>query len=278
MLTLPNTDFFEIVLDLVTARKNVSQLLDIWSDETRDIENELERWGELKLHTSQRDHWTSNGILPRIISWRKMNINSIRWVCTEGHGRQSWLTEFSLDLILVCQSQRQMVTFALCDRPKGVHWNPQVLMKHLICQLLHLNPTLSLENPGIFDIRAFRRAINFKQTTRLLASVIARLPSLLIVIDRLDLCWSDPDPENSGKQNIARVLSDLVKQFPNTLRVIVTTGQVVTTAELPSLAASIATIITRQRPRRKYEEYEKAIRQRRIKSKKNSVHHKKRRT
>jgi hypothetical protein len=134
-------------------------------------------------------------------------------------------------------------------------------MKHLICQLLHLNPELSLEEPEVFDTREFRRAKSFKSTVKLLTSILARLNSrldpILLIIDRLDLC--SRDPETSDEQNIATSLSSLAKMFPKTLKIIITTGQIISAKELLGLAISFAAIVTRRRPRRKYEDTERAI-------------------
>lgn len=141
-----------------------------------------------------------------------------------------------------------MLTFALCDRPQGVRWTPEILMKQLICQLLHLNPALAIEEPELFNIRAFRRANNFPAVFQLLESVIGRLDSLLIVIDRLDLCRRDP--HGTEDQNVAQALSRLTKKFPKTLRTIVTSGGGV--KELSPLGISIAIINTRRRPHRRY--------------------------
>lgn len=238
------------------ARRNVSSLLDIWNDEIGEIEHELQRWQKVRFSTAQRDHWTTNGILPCILKWRQLTSNSILWICSESEGRQSWMTEFSLDLIRVCQNQGQMITFALCDRPKGVKWTPQILIKHIISQLLHLNPTLSSEEAEVFDPRAFRRAKTFQSTMRLLTAIFSRLDTVLLIIDRLDLCTRDLDaPED---QNMAHIFSKLVNAFPKTLKIVITTNQIVDAKSLPGLPISFATINTRRRPRRRYEDAERA--------------------
>lgn len=150
-----------------------------------------------------------------------------------------------------------MVSFALCDRPRDGNWTPSDILKQLICQLLHLKLGLSSEFPEVFDVRAFRRATSFKTTLRLLSSILGKISPVLFVVDRLDLCHRDS--KDSGKHNIAEALSGLVKRFPETLKVIITTGQIVTPMEFPKLAVSIATILTRRRPRRRYEDTQKMI-------------------
>jgi hypothetical protein len=134
------------------------------------------------------------------------------------------------------------------------------LLKHLICQLLHLNPSLSLEEPEVFDIRAFRRAQTLKSTVRLLTLIIQHVGPVLLIIDRLDLCSRDTKALR-GK-NVVQSLSELVKMFPESLKIIITTGQIVSAEEIPGLPISFATINTRRRPRRRYEDAELASDQR----------------
>jgi hypothetical protein len=124
-------------------------------------------------------------------------------------------------------------------------------MKQLICQLLHLNPALAIEEPELFNLRAFRRVNSFIAAFQLLNSILARLDSLLIVIDRID--FSRRDPNDAEDQNIAKALSRLTKRYPKTLKIIVTSGESANSEELSSLGLSIAIINTRRRPDRRHE-------------------------
>jgi hypothetical protein len=214
------------------------------------VENELQLWQKPHFSTDPRDHWGHNGVLPCIVKWRELSFNSILWVSSESGSRQSWMTEFSLDLIRVTRSNRQMMTFALCDRPQGVRWTSEILMKQLICQLLHLNPVLAIEEPELFNSRVFRRASNFASAVQLLNSILAGLDSLLIIIDRIDLCQRDPDAH--GDQNIVQALAKLTKRYPKSLKTIITSGGVSNSEGLSRLGISLAIINTRRRPHRRY--------------------------
>lgn len=162
--------------------------------------------------------------------------------------RQSWLTEFSLDIIRVCQSQGQSVIFGMCDRPGGIKWTPTRLLRQLAAQILINWPELTVLQAGIFNCRSFRNASSFPALCRLLDSVVAVLKSVVIVIDRLDLCIPESGEEDG---HIARVLSELVKSHPHSLRIIVTTGKVVPPFMLPGLPISFAMVNTERRPRRR---------------------------
>jgi hypothetical protein len=203
----------------------------------------------MRFFTDMRDHWSQNGILPRLIEWRKLcdsAQNSILWVSSENNGRQFWLTEFSINLIDVCRSQGQLTMFAMCDRPSGVRWTPQQVLKQLISQLLNSSPNLTVSAPEIINARRFRKATTFDAVLKLLHSIVALLGSVVIVIDCLDKCVSDQDDRHV---NIADALSMLVKMHPRSLRVIVTTGQVVSPLTLPGFPISFAVVSTKRRPR-----------------------------
>jgi hypothetical protein len=196
-----------------------------------------------------RDHWSQNGLLPCVVEWRKVcdeSQNSILWISSQNNGRQSWLTEFSVDLIAVCRSQGQLMAFGMCDRPDGANWTPKQLLKQLISQLLNETPRLTISNPNVFNIRNFQRATTFDFTFRLLHNILSTGGSVVMVIDRLDLCVRDPDEKHVS---IPHALSVLVGAHSN-LRVIVTAGQITSPLSLPELPISFATVNTRRRPRR----------------------------
>jgi hypothetical protein len=77
------------------------------------------------------------------------------------------------------------------------------------------------------------------------------LDSLLILIDRIDLCQKEPD--SSEDQSIVQALSKLTKRYSKTLKTIITSGGSVNVDEFSRLEISLAIINTRRRPHRRYE-------------------------
>ncbi|KAL7935702.1 hypothetical protein V8C35DRAFT_297994 [Trichoderma chlorosporum] len=237
---------------LAQSRHYSSELIDTWHDDVGDVENEFHKWQTLRFFTDMRDHWSQNGIISHVTEWRRLcdnHQNSILWISSEGNGRQFWLTEFSVDLIGVCRSQGQSTMFAMCDRPDGVRWTPQQVLKQLISQLLNSTPSLTVSAPDIFNARKFRRATTFDAVFSLLHSILAIVGSVVVVIDSLDKCAPDP---NDRHVNMADALSMLVKMHPSSLRIIVTTRQAVPPSMLPGLPISFAVLSTRRRPRNRY--------------------------
>lgn len=134
----------------------------------------------------------------------------------------------------------------MCDRPEGVKWTPQQVLKQLILQLLNSRPSLIVSAPDIFNTRRFRKASNFDALVKLLHAIVTMIESVVVVIDSLDRCTPDPAAPHA---NIAIALSTLVKMHPRNLRIIITTGQIVSPSVLPGLPISIAVVNTKRRPR-----------------------------
>jgi hypothetical protein len=241
---------------IAQAQHQTSDLIDIWHEDVGDVEHELRLWESLRFSTALRDHWSQNGILKRLSDWRELcdkSQASIMWTCSERNGRQSWMTEFSLDLVRVCRSQGQPVTFALCDRPKSERWTPKQLLRQLIAQLLNQNPSIVLSKPWVFNSRRFRRATTYQATLDVLISVIGTLESLVIVIDRLDLCALDPDL-SERQPDIAQALSMLVEIYPQSLRILVCSASIMGPQSLPGFPISFARVNTQRRPRKRYDD------------------------
>ncbi|KAJ4855447.1 uncharacterized protein T069G_11005 [Trichoderma breve] len=235
-------------ISIAQSRHYISNILDCWNYNVDDVEEEFRKWQSLRFFTDMRDHWGYNGTLPRLAEWRKLcdsSQNSILWVSTDDNERQFWITEFSIDLINICRTQGQLITFAMCDRPKGVTWTPKQVLKQLISQLLNSRPSLTISAPHIFNTRKFRKAETFDAILKLLHSIMALLGSVVIVIDRLDKCVPDPA---APPVNVANALSLLVKMHPQS-RIIVTTGQVVPPSILPGRPITFAIVNTKRRPR-----------------------------
>src|SRR5437763_7463195 len=108
---------------------------------------ELQLWQSRQFRLSPKDHWEGNGMLDYLQEWNELPYPSVLGIFGPNRDRDSWVTEFSLDMIQAFQVQNELVTFALCDRPSDQHYTPVVVIKRLICQLLEQRPMLILEEP-----------------------------------------------------------------------------------------------------------------------------------
>jgi hypothetical protein len=131
-------------------------------------------------------------------------------------------------------------------------------LKQLIAQLLHQNPEVVLSNPSVFSRRSFRKATTLRGTLDLLVAVVGTLESLVIVLDRLDLCApDDTDPARTRQPDmaLALALTMLMGTYPQSLRILVTSAGIASPESLPGLPFSFAKVNTRRRPRKRNYEY-----------------------
>lgn len=199
----------------------------MWSDSliqtllpsNRTIREELELWQYREFRLSPKDHWEVNGILDHLEEWNSLPQASILAVFGPTHERDSWVTEFILDTVQAFQVQGELVTFAMCDRPDNEHYTPLTLVKTIICQILEQRPSLILEEPDLFSARSFQTARQFRQACTLLEHIVAKIDSLVVLIDRIDQCRSDL---GENDEELAEVLMRLVSSFGKKLKVIVT--------------------------------------------------------
>lgn len=199
----------------------------LWSDSliqtllpsNRTIREELELWQCREFRLSPKDHWEVNGILGHLEEWNSLPYASILAVFGPTLERDSWVTEFILDTIQAFQVQNELVTFVMCDRPDEEHYNPLILIKTIICQILEQRPSLILEEPELFSSRIFQRTQNFDQACVLLQNIIARLDHMVLLIDRIDRCQSDT---SESDEDLPEFLIQLVRNYGKKLKVIVT--------------------------------------------------------
>ena len=209
--------------------------------------DEMRLWETVRFRLSQRDRWEGNGILLYLSFWTRLPSNSILWISGPSSSRDTWVSQFSLDLIRASQAQESLLTFALCDRPRGRSYTDVELVKRLICRIIERRPILVFESPEIFDARLFQRAETFEKVWELFSRIVATLDMLFLIIDRLDLCHMESQSDE-GESLLTR-LSDLVEQHQKRLKVVVTSGE---PGPPPSkLAISFCKIETQTRPFRR---------------------------
>lgn len=215
-------------------------------------------WQSREFRLSPKDHWEMNGILEYLKEWNQLECPSILAIFGPTDDRDTWVTEFSLDMIQAFQVENVLVASAMCDRPAGQVFTPTVVIKTLICQLLERNPELILEAPEILNLRTFHRVGGFGQACMLFRSIVARLTMpLAIIVDRIDCCEADRSDSNES-QDLIGFLSKLPRNEPPQLKVIITSADMPPDDEdLPAdLAVSTCMIATRTRPFRKEAYYQ----------------------
>ncbi len=224
-------------------------LIDALLPGVRSEWEETTMWERREFRLAPKDHWEVNGILDFLQEWKELVCPSILAIFGPSEDRDTWVTEFSLDLIQACKLQGGLVASVMCDRPNNQRFTPSIVIRTLICQLLEQNPRLILEAPGILNLRVFRRIQGFNHVCLLFESVVATLAiPLTVIIDRVDCCEADLTDENES-QNLLEFLSQLVTNHPQHLKVILTSGDELPEGENLSAKLAISTCMIASRKR-----------------------------
>ena len=230
-----------------------------WSDDlirallpnTNSKWEELNMWQSRKFRLSPRDHWEVNGMLEYLDAWTQLESASVLAIFGPSGDRDTWVTEFSLDIIQAFQVQDVLVLFAMCDRPEDEYYTPTIVIKTLICQALEHKPELIVEMPDILNPRVFQRMTSFDAACCPLISITSRLTvPFAIVVDRIDRCQPDLD-DSDASHDLVSVLGELLTNRKTLGRIIITSAEESPEDEAiqSRLPISIASIDNRTRPK-----------------------------
>ncbi|MCJ1285064.1 60S ribosomal protein L28 [Xylographa opegraphella] len=236
--------FSSIEWNKVQAVQASSNLQNALVHNVENIADEMRLWQDVNFRLSPKDRWEANDILLYLTFWTRLPANSILWISAPTSNRDTWVTELSLDVIRASQAQDALLSFALCDRPRGESYTDTQLVKRLICRIIEKQPTLVMENPELFDTRLFQRAESFEQVWRIFERIVTIVEPLYIIIDRFDLCQLE-FLSDEGESLLSK-LSELVERNHKSFKIIVTSAK---PDQPPSnLAISFCKIETQTRP------------------------------
>lgn len=168
-----------------------------------------------------------------------MNWRPLRWISGHVPRRNvSWVSSLCVDLFPYFRNFSNFdVVYVFCKRGQGERYRPTLLIKALIAQLLDAHPIFAMRNARLLFQARFQEI--GKKTTVISAGTAWKLlddtlrmmeeaPELqgrlvLILIDRLDLCISEPG---------FSVLNDLIPRLQGLSRQRVRVQVMITTARL----------------------------------------------
>ncbi|KAK3985454.1 hypothetical protein QBC44DRAFT_299081 [Cladorrhinum sp. PSN332] len=161
-----------------------------------DASEELELILGCAFQLSPKDHWENNGALAQFQQWSETARDLPLWICgTSGPNQDSWVTEMSIDIIHALQPQIDITLLhAFCDEDKdeGRRLTAIGLVKRLLAQLLELHPELAYKHPDICNTWRFQKSDgSFSKVWGIFEQLVARIPNLFIVVDRVDGCEGD---------------------------------------------------------------------------------------
>ncbi|KAJ0114040.1 hypothetical protein J7T55_007874 [Diaporthe amygdali] len=164
-----------------------------------------------RVFLSPRDRWPRQ-FKPKALEGPR-NDNSastsypLRWISGHLSRRNvSWVSSLCVDLIPHFRNFSNFdVAYVFCKRGQGSRYTPTILIKALVTQLLYAHPSIAMKNLGRLSLARFQY-IGQKTTVKsgamawnLLDDMLRLMDetpelsdrSILILIDRLDLCVSE---------------------------------------------------------------------------------------
>ena len=157
------------------------------------------RFSRQDFHLSPKDQWENNGILEHLITWSASGRNSLLWIGGSSGNQDSWVTDFSLDMIQAFQTQSSTLLYALCGNLSSARFfTPCTLVTSLIMRVLNIHPSLAYQNPDICNQRRFVRAKTFNQLWCIFLELAVQIPELFIIVDRVEQCRPNQDANLSS--------------------------------------------------------------------------------
>lgn len=147
---------------------------------------------------SLKDHWENNGVLDDMLDWSQHGRDRLLWIEGRSGNQDSWVTEFSADIVQALQTQPVTVLFVFCEQKNREPLTPYRLVRDLFVQLLDLHPELAMQHPEICNLARIQRVVTFRQIWRMFQDLASRVPDLFIVIDRVEECISDEEESQAG--------------------------------------------------------------------------------
>lgn len=190
--------------------------------------------------------WPSNSPKPSSIKTSETTARPLIWISGHVSRRNvSWVSSFSVDFVSHFEQFSDFDTaYIFCKRGQGLPYTPTSLIKGLVDQLLDAHPNVAMKNLRELSLARFSRiGSQTKAEAALLAwgllddllrfmseSPALRGRSVLILVDRLDLCVSKNQPSEGFS-----VLNDLIPRLQGLSHHHTQVQVVITTARLSAL-------------------------------------------
>ena len=167
-----------------------------------DTDSSLARLTTAAFRMQLKDHWENNGVLQSLSEWAHgPDRGALLWIGGQSGPEETWVTSLSADMVQALAPQRVTLLHLFCAdmSANGVVPTPMRLVKCLIAQLLTLRPDLAYANPTLYSAQRFQLAVTFGQAWQVLESLMAHVPDVFLVLDRIEDCVAD---EQSDLTNV----------------------------------------------------------------------------
>jgi hypothetical protein len=174
---------------------HIQSLHDILLPLSDDADEEFDRAREREKRLSQKDRWENNGVLELLDRWSVDRRQTLLWIAGRCGNQESWVTDFSLDLIQAMRSQNTLTLYTLCNDSMTGPMTSISIIKKFISQLLAQQPTIILRHPEICNIRILQQAVAgpIQRVWKIFEKLVRdrEVGKMLIVVDRIDQAIDD---------------------------------------------------------------------------------------
>jgi hypothetical protein len=184
--------------------------------------NELQVAASAKNSLSPKDSWENNGILEVFLEWNEIETPTVLWICGRSGGRDSWVTQFSHDIIEAISSQDLETTIVYCffDRSSAEPVSATTFVRRAIARILEQRPRLVMDLPEIMNPRVLNSDSDFAHYWVILEQMLAELNEVVFVIDRIDMARDDE--RSTGVDKLLPKLLQLVRTYSDETKIIIT--------------------------------------------------------
>ena len=125
------------------------------------------------------------------MTWSSNDRDQMLWVGGVSGRQDTWVTELSCDVVQALQPQPVTLLYVFCDRPNSERLTALGLVRRLLVQLLDRHPEHAYRRSELCNPRRLQNAVTFGQLWSIFCQLVAGLPDLFIVIDRIEECLAD---------------------------------------------------------------------------------------
>jgi len=219
MLSLTGLQHFQAV-------HNVNLLVEAFATDLPTSSEELSWARESNAKLSFKDQWENNGIVDVLSEWANSEVASLLWIGGQSGNQDSWVTQFSADLVTALNSQTTDVTLAygFFDSCPDRALTARDFVKTTIARIIEQRPRILLELPELLNTRMLGPSSTFSRCWTVLDGLIDRLSAVFFVLDRVD-AGADNEQGLPVAEELLPKLLGLVSKSPDKVKIIVTSSE-----------------------------------------------------
>lgn len=175
---------------------------------------------------SYKDQWENNGIIDVLSAWSSSKGASLLWIGGQSGNQDSWVTQFSADLVTALKSQTAdfILAYVFFDCGSERSLTATDFMKIIIARIIEQRPITMIELPELLNTRMLRPASTFSQLWLVFEGLINCLGVTFLVLDRVDIGADNKQGLPVAEELLPKLLR-LVSMCSSKVKIIVTSTE-----------------------------------------------------